>query len=263
MGGAVSSGENNDDLIDNLMEADYIKNTGVERVFRVVDRAFYYTDEFKTSAYVDEAWKQGNIHLSAPCIYSQVMESLELGDGMSFLNLGSGTGYLSTMAGLILGSRGTNHGIELHSDVIDYALERLQAFIKNNPAIDEYEFCVPQFKHGNCLSLASTNRLYDRVYCGAACPELYENYMKQILEVGGILVMPVNDHLLQIRRVEENNWTINSVLSVSFASLLLPAQEIAENITLRMYIIYFIGHHVSKLIAGFIAFILSISIVVT
>ena len=87
--------------------------------------------------------------------------------------------------------------------------------------------------------------------------------MKQILEVGGILVMPVNDHLLQIRRVEENNWTINSVLSVSFASLLLPAQEIAENITLRMYIIYFIGHHVSKLIAGFIAFILSISIVVT
>jgi len=103
MGGAVSSGENNDDLVDNLIEADYIKNANVERVFRAVDRAFYYTDEYKSSAYNDEAWKQGNIHLSAPCIYSQVMESLELEDGMSFLNLGSGTGYLSTMAGLILG----------------------------------------------------------------------------------------------------------------------------------------------------------------
>lgn len=232
MGGAVSSGENNDDLVDNLIEADYIKNSHVERIFRAVDRAFYYTDEFKNSAYNDEAWKQGNIHLSAPCIYSQVMESLELGDGISFLNLGSGTGYLSTMAGLILGSKGVNHGIEYHSDVIEYAQERLQSFMKDNPAIDEYEFCVPQFQHGNCLSLGTTNRRYDRVYCGAACPELYENYMKQLLEIGGILVMPMNDHLLQIRRVEENSWTTNSVLSVSFASLLLPAQDMTEETTL-------------------------------
>ena len=256
MGGAVSTGENNDDLVDNLIEANYIKNTSVERVFRAVDRACYYTDENKNSAYNDEAWKQGNLHLSAPCIYSQVMESLELGDGMSFLNLGSGTGYLSTMAGLILGilqlfqiflllltrffmivigSKGINHGIEYHSDVIEYAQERLQTFLKNNSAIDEYEFCVPQFQHGNCLSLGNTSRHYDRVYCGAACPELYENYMKQLLEIGGILVMPMNDQLLQIRRVEENGWTINSVLSVSFASLLLPAQDIAEDTTLRKY----------------------------
>ena len=34
---------------------------------------------------------------------SQVMESLQLEPGHSFLNLGSGTGYLSTMAGLIIG----------------------------------------------------------------------------------------------------------------------------------------------------------------
>lgn len=103
MGGAVSSGENNDALVDNLIRADYMKCPEVERVFRAVDRAFYYTDEDKQTAYKDLAWKNKNLHLSAPCIYSQVMESLELEEGMSFLNLGSGTGYLSTMVGLILG----------------------------------------------------------------------------------------------------------------------------------------------------------------
>ena len=103
MGGAVSAGENNDELIDNLVEADYIKTPLIEKVFRAVDRAEYYLPDHRESAYKDLAWKHGNIHLSAPCIYAEVLESLKLGPGMSFLNLGSGTGYLSTLAGLIIG----------------------------------------------------------------------------------------------------------------------------------------------------------------
>lgn len=103
MGGAVSAGEDNDELIDNLKEAQYIRSELVESAFRAIDRADYYLDEFRDSAYKDLAWRHGNIHLSAPCIYSEVMEALDLQPGLSFLNLGSGTGYLSTMVGLILG----------------------------------------------------------------------------------------------------------------------------------------------------------------
>ena len=104
MGGAVSAGEDNDDLIDNLKEAQYIRTDLVEQAFRAIDRADYYLEEFRDSAYKDLAWRHGNIHLSAPCIYSEVMEALDLQPGLSFLNLGSGTGYLSTMVGLILGN---------------------------------------------------------------------------------------------------------------------------------------------------------------
>jgi len=121
MGGAVSAGEDNDDLIDNLLEADYIKSPEVERVFRAVDRAHYFTSDFRENAYKDLAWKNGNLHLSAPCIYSEVMESLRLSPGLSFLNLGSGTGYLSTMAGLILGKNVTSTGIPA-SCVVCYAV---------------------------------------------------------------------------------------------------------------------------------------------
>ncbi len=103
MGGAVSAGEDNDELIDNLKEAQYIRSDLVEHAFRAIDRADYYLEEFCDSAYKDLAWRHGNIHLSAPCIYSEVMEALDLQPGLSFLNLGSGTGYLSTMVGLILG----------------------------------------------------------------------------------------------------------------------------------------------------------------
>lgn len=98
----MSSGESNDELVDNLMKYGYIRTRKVEQVFRAVDRADYVLPSHRERAYNDFAWKHGNIHLSAPCIYSEVMESLSLEPGLSFLNLGSGTGYLSTMAGLIL-----------------------------------------------------------------------------------------------------------------------------------------------------------------
>lgn len=115
MGGAVSAGEDNDELIDNLKEAQYIRTDKVEQAFRAIDRGDYYLDGYRENAYKDLAWKHGNIHLSAPCIYSEVMEALKLQQGLSFLNMGSGTGYLSTMVGLIIGETPTLHSVILFS----------------------------------------------------------------------------------------------------------------------------------------------------
>ncbi|XP_030838671.1 histone acetyltransferase KAT6B isoform X1 [Strongylocentrotus purpuratus] len=223
MGGAVSAGINNDHLVDNLKDADYIKSNLVEDVFRAVDRGDYYLAGHKDSAYKDLAWKHGNIHLSAPCIYSEVMEALKLEPGLSFLNLGSGTGYLSTMVGLVIGSSGVNHGIEIHQDVIDYANERLQLFLDRSPSVDLYEFCDPIFIKGNCLLLSSGCRSYDRVYCGAACPPEHENYMKNLLKMGGVLVMPLEDQLIEIRRTGQSSWITKNLKAVSFAPLILPS----------------------------------------
>ncbi|KAL5016606.1 hypothetical protein ScPMuIL_006195 [Solemya velum] len=128
MGGAVSTGEDNDDLVDNLVEAEYIKSPMVQNVFRAVDRADYYLEEYRESAYKDLAWKHGHLHMSAPCIYSEVMEALQLTPGLSCLNLGSGTGYLSSMIGLILGPYGINHGVELFEDVVEYARKKQKEF---------------------------------------------------------------------------------------------------------------------------------------
>lgn len=88
-----------------------------------------------------------------------------------------------------------NHGLEYHADVVDYARERLEHFKRTCVAFDEFEFCEPQFTVGNCLLLNTECRLYDRVYCGAACPPEHENFMKNLVNVGGIVVMPLNDQV--------------------------------------------------------------------
>ncbi|XP_059381042.1 protein-L-isoaspartate O-methyltransferase domain-containing protein 1 [Carassius carassius] len=219
MGGAVSAGEDNDDLIDNLKDAQYIRTDRVEQAFRAIDRGDYYLDGYRENAYKDLAWKHGNIHLSAPCIYSEVMEALKLQQGLSFLNLGSGTGYLSTMVGLIIGPFGVNHGVELHKDVVEYAKERRDDFIKNSDSFDRFEFCEPHFVVGNCLEISSDSHQYDRIYCGAGVQKDHENYMKILLKVGGILVMPIEDQLTQIIRTGQSSWESKNILAVSFAPL--------------------------------------------
>ena len=55
-----------------------------------------------------------------------------------------------------------NHGIEQHEDVVEYAREKLQEFLKTNEQFDEFEFCEPKFVKGNCLRLNPECNLYDR-----------------------------------------------------------------------------------------------------
>ena len=195
MGGAVSAGQNNDELIDNLVEAGYIKSKQIEKIFRNVDRGDYFPGEYMEDAYKDLAWKQGNVHMSAPCIYCEVMEAMDLKEGMSFLNLGSGTGYLSTMAGLLLGPFGVNHGVELFGDVVEYSKQKLTEFIKFSNGFNLENFCMPYFVVGNCLMVNPSYRKYDRVYCGAACPLEQEKYIKSLVKKGGMLIMPIRDNV--------------------------------------------------------------------
>jgi len=113
---------------------------------------------------------------------------------------------------IVTGPYGVNHGVEYHQDVIEYALAGLERFRQTADSFDEFEFCEPVFTRGNCLLLSPHCRLYDRLYCGAACPPEHENYMKNLINVGGILVMPLNDQV---------NITISVVTFILSSSVIL------------------------------------------
>lgn len=195
MGGSVSSGRSNDELIDNLVEGHLIKTPLIERVFRCIDRGLYYLPSSRDSAYRDLAWRDGVIHISAPCIYTRVLENLELRENLSFLNIGSGTGYFSSMVGLMLGPFGVNHNIELHKELIDYARQKTIEFVDTAAHFDHFDYCVPKFVNGNVMNLIvnSDTMLYDRIYVGAGVTDAEEEFLTKLLKVDGILVMPLND----------------------------------------------------------------------
>lgn len=157
------------------------------------------------------------------------MEALEIKYGNSFLNIGSGTGYISTMIGLMIGPYGVNHNIEIHSDVIDYSKARISEFLKTSVKFDHFDFCMPKFVNGNFLNLILNHdtRLYDRIYVGTGVTSDHYDFLKSLLNINGVMVMPLEDCLVQIKRKSENDYDKKTIMSVSFASLI--TQNIALN----------------------------------
>lgn len=103
MGVSVSRGIDNESLIDNLLDNCVNLKSDVERAFRLIDRG-NYVDEKTFRVYIDFPWRSKNVLLSAPSIYATVLKYLDIQPGQRFLNVGSGTGYFSTVVGLLLGN---------------------------------------------------------------------------------------------------------------------------------------------------------------
>lgn len=78
--------------------------------------------------------------------------------------------------------------------------------------------------------------MYDRVYCGANCPRNFLDSLKPLIKIGGILVVPSDDSLLQITRETENFWIFTPLLSVSFATLVEESEEEKTKLLTRKYL---------------------------
>jgi protein-L-isoaspartate O-methyltransferase len=139
----LSVGTSNEELCEKLVENGVIRSQEILRAFSCTDRGDFVQPEFRSwsvfvvttpsqwlnsswprsQAYLDRPFKQGIVHISAPHMYATVLEALELegGSGLSFLNVGSGSGYLSCLAAALLGECGLSHGIDINPQLVKYS----------------------------------------------------------------------------------------------------------------------------------------------
>jgi len=201
-----SSGTTNDEMVDNLMRFGVVSSRGIEYGFRHVDRAHFVPQNNKNLAHSDQPLKEGNIHISAPHIYGSVLEALELhrNSSLSFLNVGSGTGYVSCIVATILGQKSNHFSVEIHSDVLQHSIESMQRW-KDDSNTDESKVPHIEWIHGNALNIDPLRGEsvvgFDRIYVGASVTKGDLSNLTSLLRPGGILVGPVDDELVKVVRI--------------------------------------------------------------
>ena len=178
-----------------------ISSPEVEAGFRSVDRKIFVPFSCQDIAHKDQPIRDDKIHISAPHIYGSVIEALELkrDSGLSFLNAGSGTGYLTCIAAAILGPRSVHYCVEIHEDVIRHSKKAIDVWGKTHSRTQTTHNI--DFIHGNALELNPNEGEcalgFDRIYIGAAIHKLNLNMFKKMLKPGGILVGPGKHSTLQ------------------------------------------------------------------
>eukprot|EP00930_Biecheleria_cincta_P062478 TRINITY_DN47949_c0_g1_i1.p1 TRINITY_DN47949_c0_g1~~TRINITY_DN47949_c0_g1_i1.p1 ORF type:complete len:576 (-),score=88.45 TRINITY_DN47949_c0_g1_i1:91-1611(-) len=208
-------------MVDELVESNALHSEEAIAAFKAVDRGHFWPSQGGDLAYADMPLRYGRLHLSAPHIYGKALESLmPLRPGMSFLSVGSGTGYFNCIVSEFIGSAAANHGVEIWPETIGHARECSAQLGKT----------TIEYSLGNVYQLnVSETMRYDRIYIGA-CANSRSKYLYSLLEVGGILIGPFQmGHSQQLRRVirqTECHFFVEVLGSVQFACLVEPPAEL-------------------------------------
>lgn len=202
-------------MVNKLKRFGVISSDHVEDGFRSVDRKFFVPRENESMAHSDQPLKAGNVHISAPHIYGSAIEALDLvpNSSISFLNIGSGTGYISCVAAEILGTNSLNYGVELHTDVVQHCKASIAKW-KSNTVEEKNEISIFHFMDNTAdIQIIKGNGLnilkdvgesvvgFDRIYIGAAVDKEDLANITKLLSPGGILVGPADDELVKVVRV--------------------------------------------------------------
>lgn len=177
-------------------------------------------------------------------MYATVLEALDLKAGKSFLNVGSGSGYLSCLAACLLGEEGVSHGVEICDSVCEFSKERAKVWhakLSNNLPQEAKIIAIDgiSFVNANCfdidvLSAVSTFK-YDRIYVGAGCPDSRKEFFLSMLADDGILVVPINEknQMLSIRKFFGRVYSIKPISNVNFAPLVDTSVRPDEEVMLQ------------------------------
>ena len=180
-----------------------------------VDRALFAPG--CSNVYHDNPLRGGDVphlHLSAPSIYAHSFDAFDLRPGLSFLNIGSGTGYMSALVAQAIGPTAVHHGIEMREELVAHA--RATCAQLGLPLI--------KFIHGNAfdVSVAQSMR-YDRIYVGAGAPDALKAIAFKLLKWGGIIVGPFvyegQESLIKATMRSERSFAVERLLPVAFAPL--------------------------------------------
>jgi protein-L-isoaspartate(D-aspartate) O-methyltransferase len=180
------------------------------KAFEIYDRADFVPEDYKPEAYEDYALPIGfGQTISQPTTVAFMLELLDVSEGEHLLDVGSGSGWTTALLSNLAGESGSVIGVEIIPELVKFGRKNIEKYgIKNAkiyPAGDEV---------GN-----AKNGPYDKILVSAAADDAVPEELLMQLKPGGILVIPVDNSLFQIRKISEDDFQRREFPGFAFVEL--------------------------------------------
>ncbi|KAK9090274.1 hypothetical protein Sjap_023451 [Stephania japonica] len=206
----------NKELVEYLQQNGALNSKKVAEVMKTVDRGLFVPHG--NFPYVDSPMDIGyNATISAPHMHAACLELLEenLQPGMRALDVGSGTGYLTSCFALMVGPQGRVAGVEHIPELVASSIKNIQ----NSAA-------APLLKEGSLVVHVGgldgqILEPYNAIHVGAAAPDIPVPLLDQ-LKPGGRMVIPVGTFSQDLKVVEkklDGSISVHNETSVRYVPL--------------------------------------------
>lgn len=188
-----------------------IKDVAVLRAMAAVPRERFVLDKYRSLAYANSPLPiLEDQTISQPYIVAFMLETLDLRPTDRVLEIGTGSGYASAVLSRIVAEVYT---VERHEMLVEYAKTRIRNLGYSNVC----------FKHDDGTLGWQEFAPYDAILVSAGGPSV-PSLLKDQLEIGGRLVMPVGDAthfqtLVLVVRHDETEFQYEELGDVSFVPL--------------------------------------------
>uniref|UniRef100_A0A1I7YKS1 Protein-L-isoaspartate O-methyltransferase n=1 Tax=Steinernema glaseri TaxID=37863 RepID=A0A1I7YKS1_9BILA len=223
-----SHGRTNNELVTSLRRNGVYHSERVAEVMLAVDRA----DFCGSNPYLDSPQSIGyNATISAPHMHASALELLlpKLVNGSHVLDVGSGSGYLTTCMAHLVGQNGVVVGIEHIPQLVNLSLVNIR---KNHSQL---------LDSGRLKIIEGDGRLgypadspYEVIHVGAAADSLPQTLVDQ-LAVGGRMILPLNandvrngQRYVQVDKVSDTEIQTKDLMGVIYVPLTSVEHQIGR-----------------------------------
>jgi protein-L-isoaspartate(D-aspartate) O-methyltransferase len=197
-------------LIENLIDAGYLKTPEIINAFRKINRADFLPEDLKSESQVNTPLPIGyGQTISQPLTVAFMLELLQPKEGDKILDVGSGSGWQSSFLAYIVGNNGKAIAIE--------RIPELSKFGKDNSK--KYNFKNLEFIVGDGSKGYKKESPYDKIIVAAAAFDKIPNELKNQLKIGGRMVIPVKNSIWLVIKKDDNKYEEKEFPGFAFVPL--------------------------------------------
>lgn len=171
-----------------LQQTQALRSSLLTKAFLEIPREHFLLESYHMHAYEDMSIPTlGGESTSQPRVLAQMLELLEVQEGMKVLEVGSGSGYTLALLAKLVGAKGKALGVESNPHLVEFSNQKLKELKLKQAKVVEGD---------GVLGLVEKEAPFDRILVSGAVPFIPPALFKQLKEKGHIIA-PVGDGFSQ------------------------------------------------------------------